>query len=433
MKNILYWFFLLMLVSTTATAQQITFKPISSMPEPVSNNAVTEALVNGVPHAYSFSGIDTTKIWSGIHLNSYRYNTQTDTWTTLDPLPDTEGKIAAAANVIKNKIYITGGYNVTSNGNEVSSDKIHIFDPETNTYLPNGAPIPVPIDDHVQGVWRDSLLYLVTGWSNNGNVDNVQIYNPSTNSWSVGTPVPSGIKYEVFGGSGTIVGDTIFYSGGAWYGSNFPLGAYYRKGVIDPNDPTSITWTEDSGLTAVGYRQGASKHKGFPFWMGGSGISYNYNGISYASGLGVQPEERIIFYNTSTGEMEEIPNVFPPIMDLRGVAKINQDQFIVAGGMTTNQQVTDQAFLITIDQTLTSNSTIKGLEFSVFPNPATEQLVIQLEGEATAELLDAQGKSLRSWQFTNQKQASIKEFPTGIYFLKIQSGKEIAIRKLIFE
>lgn len=89
---------------------------MAPMPMAISNNAVTAATVNGVPHVFSFSGIDSTKIFSGISLKSFRYNTQTDSWDTIAPLPDTRGKIAAGASTVKNKIYIIGGYYVFPNG-----------------------------------------------------------------------------------------------------------------------------------------------------------------------------------------------------------------------------------------------------------------------------------------------------------------------------
>ena len=155
---------------------QAQFTELASMPEPVANNAVVAAEVNGQQFVYSFAGIDATKIWSGIHLKSWRYDVTNDEWAALPDVPDPNGgKIAAWANEVNGKIYVIGGYHVAQNGGEVSSVKTHVFDPITNDWLPDAADIPVAIDDQVQAVWRDSLIYVVTGWSNNGNVTDVQI------------------------------------------------------------------------------------------------------------------------------------------------------------------------------------------------------------------------------------------------------------------
>lgn len=131
--------------------QAVQWELLAPMPEPVSNNAVAAATVEGVPHVFSFAGIDTSRDWHGMHLKGFRYNTLTDVWDTIPPLPDPmSGKVAAAASVVKNRIYFIGGYHVASNYNEVSSAKVHIYDPENNTYIPDGMDIPVSIDDQLR-------------------------------------------------------------------------------------------------------------------------------------------------------------------------------------------------------------------------------------------------------------------------------------------
>ena len=193
MRTFLCSIFILLTFPAIIHAQ---LQELSPMPERVCNNAVAEGFVNGVPYVYSFAGIDSTKLFSGIHLRSFRYNTQTDTWETIPPLPDDMGKIAASANRIGDIIYIIGGYHVFGNGSEISSEKVHRYNTQTNSYLSDGAPIPVAIDDQVQAVWRDSLIYVVTGWSNSQNVTNVQIYNPVTDEWTQGTPTPNENSYQ---------------------------------------------------------------------------------------------------------------------------------------------------------------------------------------------------------------------------------------------
>ncbi|MEM8909289.1 MAG: hypothetical protein AAGD05_15695, partial [Bacteroidota bacterium] len=256
---------------------------VGLLPEAVSNNAVVEGFINGVPYLYSFSGIDASKNSAGIHLKSWRYNTQTGESMSLPDLPDTMGKIAAGASRIGDIIYIMGGYYVFENGNELTSEKVHRYDILNNTYLSDGAPIPVPVDDQVQVVWRDSLIFLVTGWRNTTNVPDVQIYNPSTDEWQVGTSVPNNFNYTSFGASGAIIGDTIFYFGGAAaifpVGNPFPIQSWLRKGVINPDDPTSINWSLSQFDPNVnGYRAGATTVGSTIFWLGGSGITYNFDG-----------------------------------------------------------------------------------------------------------------------------------------------------------
>ncbi len=98
-------------------------------------------------------------------------------------------KIASAASVVKGKIYIIGGYHVFPDGHEKSSSKIHIYDPALNQYLENGADLPTPIDDHVQAVWNDSLIYVISGWSDSLIVNLVQVYNPGSH-WHYASSFP---------------------------------------------------------------------------------------------------------------------------------------------------------------------------------------------------------------------------------------------------
>jgi len=111
---------------------------------------------------YTFSGITMGLGSSDIHRNAYRYNVSANTRTALPDVPDTLGKIAAAASVVGDTAYVIGGYHVLNGPPyEVSSNRVHRLDLSTDTWMPNGANIPVPIDDQVQAVWRDSLIYVI--------------------------------------------------------------------------------------------------------------------------------------------------------------------------------------------------------------------------------------------------------------------------------
>ena len=113
---------------------------IGVLPEPISNNAQCSGYLNGVSYIYSFGGIDSTKTSQGIHLRSYRYNTNTNVSDQLPDLPDTLGKIAAGASRIGDTIYIAGGYHVFPNGSELSSNKLHRFDIASNSFMADGPP-----------------------------------------------------------------------------------------------------------------------------------------------------------------------------------------------------------------------------------------------------------------------------------------------------
>ncbi len=412
---------------------------MAPMPMAMSNNAVTAATVNGVPHVFSFSGIDSTKVFSGISLKSFKYNTQTDSWDTIAPLPDSRGKIAAGASTVKNKIYIIGGYYVYQNGSETSSDDVHIYDPQTNQYLADGAKIPVPIDDHVQAVYRDSLIYVITGWSNTTNRNTVQIYNPVLDSWSVGTPLPNTNTYKSFGASGAIVGDTIFYFGGAASIGNFPIQNVLRMGVIDKNDPTQIAWSDTVVDAALfGYRMAATTVNGNVHWIGGSNQTYNYNGKAYANNQGVPPNNRNLVLLPGAMKFVSYTSqgaAYP--MDLRGIAETSATTRYLAGGMQANQRVSRKMLKL---EYVVGPVAINELEeitigIKIYPNPARSRLEVEL-GETPTDLvlLDGIGSTVMIMSNVNgQTQLDVSKLSPGLYFLQILSAKGTISRQVVIQ
>ncbi|MBK9190187.1 MAG: hypothetical protein IPM77_01120 [Crocinitomicaceae bacterium] len=331
-----------------------TWTELDTMPFPITNNAVAFGTNSGNPFVYSFGGIDTTKIYSGINNNAYRYDVNLDIWTQISSVPVALPLIASSASSVKNKIYIIGGYHVYSNGSETSSNEVIVFNPETNLYESNGTNIPVPIDDQTQCVWRDSLIYVITGWSNTTNVNNVQIYDPAMDTWTPGTSVPNLSAYKVFGSSGYIIGDTIYYFGGATTGFNFPAQKKLRKGIIDPLNPEQISWTLEEDAPENNYRSACLAHGNNIFWIGGSSVSYNYNGIAYNGSGGVEPLFQITRYNAGSKNWYEGTGAPYGQMDLRGAAQTSSESWIICGGMESGQQVSNRTFLLTYDP-LTGN------------------------------------------------------------------------------
>lgn len=402
---------------------------MAPMPEAVSNNAVCEGFANGTPYVYSFCGIDTSKIWSGIHLKSFRYNTQADTWETLPDVPDTLGKVAASANRVGDVVYVIGGYHVLQNGNEISSKSVHRFDTQNNTWLTDGEPIPIAIDDQVQAVYKDSLIYVITGWSNSNNVTAVQIYDTYNDSWQSGTSVPNNSNNRLFGGSGIIIDNTIYYFGGAKNGS-FSAGNTLTIGEIDLVDPTQITWT-DTILSSnlYGYRSACTELWGHAIWLGGSDITYNYNGIAYNGSGGVPPNNQYLILNSSTVDWDTVSVALP--MDLRGVAQTSLFTRYLAGGMEPNQQVSDKTYKLDFsDATGSDNKFNQEGQLNIYPNPNHGVFQIENAEYGSYKVYSLSGQ-LQTSGSINTTQSLKVELPSGIYLLEIQTQDGLRQEKLI--
>ncbi|WP_306641165.1 Kelch repeat-containing protein [Sanyastnella coralliicola] len=327
-----------------------TWEPLPDMPEAVANNAVVSAMSNDTMCVYSFAGIDETLEPQGIHLKTFKYNTLSQQWSQLADVPDSQGKIAAGASYVNGLIYVVGGYYVQDNFSETSSDDIHIFDPQTDSWLDDGAVIPVPIDDQVQVTWRDSLIYVVTGWSDNGNVNDVQIYDTYLDQWSAGTSTPNNSIYKAFGASGEIVGDTIYYHGGVSGSFSFVANSRMRKGVINEDDPTQIDWSQlDNSPGEPGYRSAAAVWNDRLFWIGGGGVAYNFDALAYNGSGVVAPVPRILTYYAGIDFWEDGFTTPEEVMDFRGIGKVDETSWILCGGIGPDQNVLTSTWLLTYD------------------------------------------------------------------------------------
>jgi len=433
MKQTIALLFIHLCIFSTSRAQLVVTE-VGKLPISVSNNAVCEGSIDGSNYLYSFGGIDSTKKHSGIHLKSYRYDIHTGQSTRLPDLPDTLGKIAAGASRIGNIIYIAGGYHVFEDRSELSSNKLHRFDIKGNTFLNDGPDIPTATDDHVQAVWRGKLLYLITGWSDVSNIALVQIYDPATNTWIQGTPVPNSDNFKSFGASGSIIGDTIYYFGGASSAAGFRIQKTLRKGVINPDKPTEIDWTISTPSTEIkGYRMAATTVNNSLHWLGGSLKTYNYNGIAYNGTGGVSPSHRDLSIEGDFGNWKEVFVTELP-MDLRGIGNINDTLKYLMGGMLDEQTVTNKVYQLTWPNTGTAKASTPTSKVNILPNPFTQQLSIRVSEKVDLhwKLYNIHGLVLHSG--TSQQpiaRINTEHLVPGCYILQGQCGKHVFFRSVI--
>ena len=293
----------------------------------------------------------------------------------------------------------------------------------------------IATDDHVQCVWRDSLIYIITGWSNSGNIPNVQIYDPANDTVLAGTSTPDNNDYKAFGASGVIIGDTIYYGGGARDIGNFEIQPKLRIGIINSNSPDSISWSFSTDSAVNIYRSGAAIFNNNPIWIGGAGNSYNYNGIEYGTGNGVNPLDNIVQYQTSSGQFSIDTGIGLNIMDLRGVVQIGT-QYFIAGGMDTGQLVSNKLYRIEyIVPPGISEGIQKSAEFHLFPNPATtsfEIFVPSSKEDSKWYIYNSVGELISKGQMKESSSTIIiKRYPPGIYLIRVETVKGTRERQFI--
>jgi N-acetylneuraminic acid mutarotase len=307
------------------------------LPAPVANNAVASVATAAGTVAFSFLGLDASKTSGGITSAAYRLEAGADSWSEIEPVPGPP-RLAATAQAVSGRVYVFGGYTVASDGAERSVPEVYAYDLRSGEWTRTTS-IPVPVDDAVSGVWRDSLIFLVSGWHDTDNESHVQIYDPANDEWRQGTPIPGP---PVFGHTGGIVGNSLVYVDGVRVDTDprrFTLERSSWLGRIDPLDPTTIAWERiaDHPGPPV-YRGAAVGVHGRIVFAGGSDNPYNYNGVGY-DGRPSEPTGTAFAWDSATESwtMLEAPAI--ATMDHRGLVRVGGRLYTI-GGMTAGQRVT---------------------------------------------------------------------------------------------
>ena len=120
-------------------------------------------------------------------------------------------------------------------------------------------------------------------------------------------------------------------------------------GIINPDNPTEITWSLLDDGPNKKYRAACVHYEGKLFWIGGSELTYNFDGLAYLDGSGVVPHQQILTFKTSDSTWEASDEGPIGIMDLRGIGQIASSIWMVCGGMTFDQKVSDKTYMIQYD------------------------------------------------------------------------------------
>lgn len=131
------------------------------------------------------------------------YDPATDSWAIKTPIPNAVRFYASA--VVDNKIYI------------ISETLTQIYDPRSDTWSYGASP-PYSVDmagcAATTGEIAPQRIYVIGGRTSGLEVNYNQIYDPATDSWSLGTPMPTA-RYSL----GVAAVDDIIYAFGGLTGA----------------------------------------------------------------------------------------------------------------------------------------------------------------------------------------------------------------------
>ena len=186
---------------------------------------------------YVFGGCDK----SMTTLNSAEvYNTETDEWIDLKPIPIDVYESNAEA--INDKIYLVGGWRKTGT-TWITTDSSLVYNPDEDSWktIKN---LPISTGANTSCVLNDKL-YILGGLkdfadNDNSGQKNTIVYDPVVDTWSSLTPM----LYERGEGAAASVYDNKIYVFGGLYAISETPERLYIVGKSEMYDPASNLWTE---------------------------------------------------------------------------------------------------------------------------------------------------------------------------------------------
>lgn len=183
-----------------------------------------------------------------------QYNPVTNTWATKAQKPTGVSNVSAA--VIKNKIYVPGGYDGST-----ALSILEVYTPSTNTWS-SKAPLPAArMGPAVAAVY--DKLYVIGGYDGANYTNTCFVYNPSSNAWSSCAPMSFARGYTAAG----VVNGKIYVVGGR-------DGSVLDMNYVEAYDPLTNTWTTKAPLMTPRGGPGVVGYGKFLYACGGGWSSY---------------------------------------------------------------------------------------------------------------------------------------------------------------
>ncbi len=227
-------------------------------------------------------------------------------WETGPALPLAAGEVASG--IINGVLYVVGD----------DTNATMAYDLTTGGWRADLAQRPL-VGDHHGAEVIDGKLYLFGGLGG-GSAGRVQIYNPTTNSWTLGAAAP----YAAGSVSTALIGGKVYMAGGIVGNTTVATAAVYN--------PITDTWESIAPMPA-GRNHTAAGTEGQKFYIFGGRTGGNVVSTGYQS---VQIYDPVL--NTWRWSGQAGSDI-PPLPQRRGgmgKAAFYKNEFYVMGGETTS-------------------------------------------------------------------------------------------------
>jgi N-acetylneuraminic acid mutarotase len=218
------------------------------MPGPLAwfGTAVYQDEIYVMGGAWGLAGSEKNDVWV--------YDPAANTWTIERPMPTARGGMDA--NVVDGKIYVVGGSaaDALDSTVDVVLDVNEVYDPVSDTWSIK-TPIPTPVFDYASAV-VDSKIYVIGGLAPNDTlimrVNLNQIYDPATDTWSLGSPLPNNQTSISAGATTGVMAPRRIYVIGDGVNEVYnPANDSWTSGEPIPNSTDRLTNLADAEITVV--------------------------------------------------------------------------------------------------------------------------------------------------------------------------------------
>jgi N-acetylneuraminic acid mutarotase len=158
--------------------------------------------------------------------DTYIYNPDANTWSKGVPLPTPI--ISPVAAVVNNVLYVIGGEDETDT---MGTNAVWAFDLQTKTWIPK-SPMPTARGQEAVVVEKNNTIYVIGGAIGYTRFNNVESYNPATDTWTEETPLPIA-ECNLTGG---LIGTRIVVADG--------YNDYLGSGDNESYNPFTKAWTK---------------------------------------------------------------------------------------------------------------------------------------------------------------------------------------------
>jgi N-acetylneuraminic acid mutarotase len=401
-KIILFAFF----VGLTHSNAQIAWQKMASLPGPGRNHAI------GLSHGTN--GYVLTGEGPSLMKDFYEYNSMANTWVKLPDYPG-PARSYGIGYVVGDKAYV--GFGHSSSGFETDWWE---YDFITKKWTQK-TDFPGPGRDHPGCAILNGKVYVGFGDNASANYKDWWQYDPATDKWTAKTQYPGITMHHPV----TAQTETLIYlSEGHLSNGSTNKGSIYFYSY----DAITDKWATLANMPGPGVVAGAS------FYLGDNKV---YSGAGITEPASAFHKE-FYAYDISAGSWSAIANypgsgVFGPVSFV-----IGNSGYVVTGQTSSGSNVQD---LYRLSSPLSVMDIASDDGIQVYPNPAISSFTIEGITDMVKmhySMVNVLGDEVRSGDvyssgnnFTGN--VNINDFPPGLYFLKIDNGRNTTSRKIIIQ